>query len=252
MSVLWAVFGLLVAWRITSSVRHRRAWGQRSGGLPSRRRPCRHHRPGDAKRRRLARKQARDLVGTLFAGGHDRLVHLAAGVVLEADEVAWQRSMARLSVWSTESSWVTQSRVSWLGRRAHSASREAVVSGWRDHGRIDWLITSARLVGRAPGDGELISIWWAGLSGIQVNLDAEVIRLDAANGWRAKITGPGVSPVAVAAVAACHGPAALADHPALASLGDRARVSGPGRGPEPPVLGPGQPVLRLWSSGRSE
>jgi len=199
----------------------------------------------------VAREQGRDLVGTLVAGGHDPVVHLAAGVVLGPGEVAWQRSMARLSVWSTEAGWVTQSRVSWLGRRAHSASCEAV-SRWRDHGRIDWLITSARLVGRAPTSGDVISIWWAGLSGIQVNLDAEVIRLDAANGWRAKITGPGVAPVAVAAVAACHGPAALADHPALASLGDRARVSGPGRGPEPPMLGPGEPALRLWSSGRSE
>jgi len=74
MSVTCAVIGLLVAWRITSSVRHRRAWGQRSGGVPSRHRPCRHRRPGDAKRRRLAREQARDLVGTLLAGGHDPVV----------------------------------------------------------------------------------------------------------------------------------------------------------------------------------
>jgi hypothetical protein len=253
-SVFWFIVGLLTLWRVIASVRpRRRAWEQRTGGAPSRRRPCRHHRPGDGKRRRLAREQARDLVGTLLAGGHDPVVHLAAGVVLEAGEVAWQRSMACLSVWSTESSWITRSRISWLGRRAHSASSEVVVSGWRDYGGIDWLITSARLVGRAPTSGELISIWWAGLSGVQVNLDAGVVSLDAANGWRAEITGPGVAPIAVAAVAAvaaCHGPASLVGHPGLACLRGQSVVAEASRGPEPPVLGTGEPVLRgPWLAG---
>jgi len=251
-SVFWVVIGLLVAWRITSWVRRRPAWEHRTGGAPSRHCPRRHHRPGDAKRRRVAREQARDLVGTLAAGGHDPVVHLAAGVVLGPGEVAWQRSMARLSVWSTESSWVTRSRVSWLGRRVHSTSREAVVSGWRDHGGIDWLITSARIAGRVPASGELISIWWAGLSGVQVDLDEGVIGLDAANGWRAQITGPGVAPIAVAAVAACHGPASLVDHPGLACLRSRPGVPEASREPEHPALGAGEPLLRRWSSGPSE
>jgi len=204
----------------------------------------------------MAREQARDLVAAFASGGHDPghdpVVHLAAGVVLEAGEVAWQRSVARLAVWSTETSWVTRSKVGWLGRRAQGVSREAVVSGWREHGNIDWLITSARLAGRAPASGELISIWWAGLSGAQLDLDAGVIRLDVASGWSAQITGPGVSPIAVAAVAACHGPASLLDHPGLACLRGRAGVPEASRGPEPPAVGAGEPVLMLWSSGLSE
>jgi len=43
-----------------------------------------------------------ELVGTLAVGGHDPVVQLAAGLVLGAGEVAWQRSIARLAVWSTE------------------------------------------------------------------------------------------------------------------------------------------------------
>jgi hypothetical protein len=145
-----------------------------------------------------------------------------------------------------------RSKLSWWGRQGHTVCHEAVTSRWRDHDEIDWLLTSARIVGRAPARVELISIWWAGLSGVQVDLDAEVVSFDAANGWRALITGPGVAPIAVAAVAACHGPAALAGHPGFACLRDRASVPGAPLGPEPPALGPGEPVLRLWSSRPSE
>jgi len=118
-------------------------------------------------------------------------------------------------------------------------------------GHIDWLITSARLVGRAPGNGELISIWWAGLAGMQVDLDAEVISLDAANDWRGQLSGPGVTPVAVAAVAGSHGTAGLADHLALAVLRDRVGLASALR-LEPPAVGLGGPVLKLWSSGPNE
>jgi hypothetical protein len=256
-SVFWFIVGLLVAWRLISWVRRARGdgWEQALGARSSRcrrRRPRRHRRLGDARRRRMAREQARDLVAVLASGGHDPLVHLAAGVVLEPGEVAWQRTTARLAVWRTESTWVTHSRVSWWGRRAHSVGREATTSGWREHGSIDWLITSARLVGRAPGSGELISIWWAGLSGVQVDLGLGVVKLEATNGWRAQVAGPGVAPIAVAAVAACHGLADLAKHPALVCLRDHARGPGMSQGPEPSAVSPGAPVLRLWSSGQSE
>ena len=77
-----------------------------------------------------------------------------------------------------------RSKLSWWGRQGHTVCHEAVTSRWRDHDEIDWLLTSARIVGRAPARVELISIWWADLSGVQVDLDAEVVGFDAANRCR--------------------------------------------------------------------
>jgi len=125
-----------------------------------------------------------------------------------------------------------------------------VVSGWRDHGRIHWLITSARLVGWAGESGELISIWWAGLAGLQVNLAGDAVHLDGNNGWRGQITGPGVAPIAVAAVAACHGPATLLVHPGLACLRGSGTEDKTSPAPEPLALGPGDPMPQTWSQER--
>lgn len=253
MNVLWIVVGLLLLWRIVAlSRRWRRPdWTGTMGARP-RRRPRRHRRLGDRTRRHLAREQARELAVVIASDSRDPVAHLSAGVVLEPGERAWQESTARLSVWGTEATWVTPSRVSWFGRRAQTSGREATISGWRDCGRIDWLITSERIVGRLGRSGELISIWWGGLSNVQVDLDAEVIRLDATNRWRGHLCDPGIAPIAVAAIAACHGPAALAGHPALACLGNPSGTAQAVRGPEPPAIGPGEPVLRLWSSEPGE
>lgn len=207
MSIWWSIFWLLVAWRVIVLLRRRRRWGQPSTTQPLRRRPRRHHRLGDARRRRIAREQARGLADVLCRGRHDAGAYLSAGVVLQPGEVTWGGASAWLSVWSTEVGWVTYSRVTWWGRRGQSSRREVTSSGWREHGRIDWLITSDRIVGRAPVSGELISIWWGGLSGAQVDLDRSVIKFDGINGWRAQVGGVGLAPIAVAAVAACHGPA---------------------------------------------
>ncbi len=232
--------------------RSRRDSEQMTGAPRLARRPRCHGRPRDP-RRWITTGPTGELLQALTADEHDRRAHMdrASGVALEAGQVPWGRSTARLWVWSSESARAWRSRASWWGRRTHGAGWEAVTSGWRDHGHIDWLITSARLVGRAPGNGELISIWWAGLAGMQVDLDAEVISLDAANDWRGQLSGPGVTPVAVAAVAGSHGTAGLADHLALAVLRDRVGLASALR-LEPPAVGLGGPVLKLWSSGPNE
>jgi hypothetical protein len=142
----------------------------------------------------------------LASGGHDPVAHLAAGgVVLQPGEIAWIHTRARLAVWTIQSAWVTCSRVRWRGRRAESTSREVAAGGWRDHGAVDWLITSLRLVGRTGPNGGLLSIWWSDLAGVKVDLGNDTIYLEAANGWRGQITGPGIAPIGVAAIAVCHG-----------------------------------------------
>ena len=251
--MVWILVGLGLTWRMIVLLRRwsRRDWEQLIGAPRLHRRPRRHRRPGDRRRRRIAAGKASELLQALAAGRHDPSAHLEAGVVLGPGEVSWGRSKARLWVWSSASAWAWRSRASWWGRRAHGAGRQTVVSGWRDHGDVDWLVTSARLVGRAPGSGELISIWWAGLAGMQVDLHNEVMSLDAANGWRAQLRGPGVAPFGVAGVAGCHGTAALVGHPALASLWDRNGLARSFRR-EPPAVSPGEPVLRLWSGEPSE
>ncbi len=60
---------------------------------------------------------------------------------------------------------------------------------------------------------------------VRADLTTEWLALDAYNGWRAVITGPGIAPIVVAAIASCHGAQALIDHPAIAPL--RAQVRFP-------------------------
>jgi len=134
-------------------------------------------------------------------------------VALQVAETPWAQARARLATWETQAVQVTRRRVRWGGRRVDSAAREVTAAGWQDHGEIDWLITSLRLVGRAQADGELISIWWSGLAGAQVDPAGDAVDLDGSNGWRGHITGPSVAPIAVAAVAACHGPEVLPGPP---------------------------------------
>jgi hypothetical protein len=84
----------------------------------------------------------------------------------------------------------------------------------------DWLITSHRIAGRFYPDA--LSWWeWTTIVGVQVDLMAgsEYVQLDLALpahpvGWY----GPGIAPLAVAAVYDLHGPAALLDHPGLSTL----------------------------------
>ncbi|MGH9094557.1 MAG: hypothetical protein ACRDXE_05295, partial [Acidimicrobiales bacterium] len=111
------------------------------------------------------------------------------------------------------------------------------------------LITSLRLVGRIQPGGALLSIWWSGLVGVQVDVDADTIRLDGDNGWRGQITGPGVAPIAIAAIAACHGPSALLVHPGLGRL-RRPSLAEPSPAPEARSLELGDPTPTAWKQER--
>ena len=214
MTAFLIVVTLLVAWRGITWLRRqrRRAWEQMLGNPPLQHRPRSRCRFGDRRRRREGTEVAGTLVAMLAAGGHDPVAHLGAGVVLQPGETPWAQARARLATWDTHAAQVSRRRVRWWGRRLDSVVRQVTASGWQDNGEVDWLITSLRLVGRTQSGSELISIWWSGLAGLQVDLETDTIRLNGNNGWRGHLTGPGVAPIAVGAVAACHGPQALSVH----------------------------------------
>jgi hypothetical protein len=148
----------------------------------------------------------------------DPVAQLAAGVILQPGEDAWARVRARLAVRTSQAAWTANTRVSWLGRRARSVTCETSTYHWQDHGEIDWLITSERVVGRLPASSEMISLWWSGLAGVDIDLKRDRIVVNGVKGWTGKLTGPAVAPIAVTAVAKCHGLEAVWLAPALAAL----------------------------------
>jgi hypothetical protein len=163
-------------------------------------------------------RQAWELVQTIIEDRSDPTAHLAAGVILQPGEVAWARVRARLAVRSSQDIWTAYTRVRWLGRRARNVTRKTTSERWQFHGQIDWLITSQRLVGRLPASGEMYSIWWSGLAGVDIDLESDRIVFNGVNGWIGMLRGPAGAPIAVAAVAMCHGVEALLVHPALHAL----------------------------------
>jgi hypothetical protein len=181
----------------------------------------------------------------------DPTVHLAAGVVLQPGEIAWTRSRARLTMRSSQMAWVACTQMGWWGRRPRNVNREKSTSGWEDSGKIEWLITSQRLVGRLPVSAELISVWWSGLIGVDVDLHHDKLTLNGVNGWTGRLSGPEIFPLAVAAVGMCHGPEALADHPGLSRL---PTIEGrPATAPfsEPRALTEGATILRIQNRRRT-
>ena len=192
----------------------------------------------------MANLQARELARAIIEDRPNPTAHLAAGVILQPAEDAWLRARARLAVRTSQPAWTANTQVSWLGRRARNVQP-------RDHNRavagprkIDWLITSQRIVGRLTATGEMISVWWSGLGGVDIDLKRERIVLNALNGWTGMLSAPTLAPMAVAAIAMCHGLEALLLHPAL----DEAWEQGPKQPPlpqEPEAVGPGGMIVRL-------
>jgi hypothetical protein len=135
------------------------------------------------------------------------------GFVLEHSEHVWYRCPAAYQ-WCTSVSWIDQ-RISHWGYRA--SAYEVTTPRMVSLGMSDWLVTERRLATR-QSDGQVISIYWTALAGLIVDLVAERVVLEGVDGYHGELAEPGIAPMAVAAIAACHGPHALLDHPALASL----------------------------------
>lgn len=198
--------------------------------------------------RHIALLQARELARAIIEDRPDDVAHLAAGVILQPGEDAWTQVRARLAVRTGHAGWTAYTQLSWLGRRARIVTRETTTEQWQDHGEIEWLITSQRAVGRLPASSEMFSVWWSGLSGIDVDLRSDRLVLNGVNGWTGMLIGPAVSPIAVAAIAKCHGLEALLLHPNLEDLrsGGSKRPS-PIR--EPEAVASGGIIVRLPTRG---
>ena len=135
-----------------------------------------------------ARNLALELAGLVPGSSLDAMV---AGLVLRDGEVARRLVGA----------WVRQ--------------REP--AGWSAPGWCQITVTDLRLLVRLP-TSELASLWWGSLAGLEVDLDAEHVVLDFADGFPRLLSGTAVPVIAVAGVAAVYGVEALVAHPALSSL----------------------------------
>ena len=88
---------------------------------------------------------------------------------------------------------------------------------WADASYADVLVTDLRLLCRFA-TGRLSSLWWSGVAGLSVDLAAEHIVLDYADGQPVSLSGVHVAPVSVASIASIYGAQGLVRHPALAAL----------------------------------
>lgn len=204
MTWLWVVvlFSLLYCARRWS---RRRYSTQLANAIHKKKRPRRRHRPGDGHRRKVAHRQARELLVALASGQPEPGARTAVGVALQSGEMAYGRTTARLETWSTTTTWVTETQVRRWGRRARSVTRELTAEGWRDNGEFTWLLTSARALGRSVRSGELVSIWWASLASADVDARREVVVINMGNGSSGRLSGPGVLPIAVLVAATLDG-----------------------------------------------
>lgn len=144
------------------------------------------------------------------------------GIILNEGETAWQRTPAHYQ-YRGEHSWMVQLNSYWGYR---STVNEVHQPCMFSVGMLDWLISNQRLAARQP-DGAVVSIYWSAIEAVSVDLARECVVLDAADGYHGVLTGPAVGPIAVAAIASCHGRQALLDHPALETLRTRPRRVGP-------------------------
>lgn len=121
---------------------------------------------------------------------------MSVGVVLEAGEQAYRAVPLELRV--LEAGWWT------VGEPCRA------------------LVTDRRLLLRRP-QGELASLWWGSVVGLEVDLAVGRVVLDFGDGRPRGIFGPGTAVAAVMAVAGVYGLEALVTHPGLVGL----------RGPSP-------------------
>jgi hypothetical protein len=152
----------------------------------------------EATTRAWAIETARDLVLDLYYDRETTARPFRVGVVLDPGERVWAETPLTFS--------------------ADTPVATNPTVGARPQVR-PWLITNHRVVARL-GDGRLHGLRWEHMVGCRVDLSPRwstvAVDLDAQTPlvW----TGPGVAPLAVAAVYHLHGPGATVEHPGLAVL----------------------------------
>lgn len=154
----------------------------------------------DAEVRTWAGSAARELALDLFYDRERLTRPYGVGVVLDPGEKAWTEVPVRFNL-DTEEPGGTQSEPG------------PAVS--------PWLVTSTRIVGRSS-DSHLLGYRWEHVVGVRVGLcpGEEVVALDVTGEPLLRWFGPGVAPLAVAALFRLFGPASLLEHPGLAPLRD--------------------------------
>lgn len=88
------------------------------------------------------------------------------------------------------------------------------------------IVTDRRVLLRRP-HGELVSMWWSTVVGVDADVTGERVVLDFGNGCPCGLFGPDVAVVGVMAVACLYGVEGLVRHPGLASLRDPVPASQP-------------------------
>lgn len=153
---------------------------------------------------------ARGLALDLFHGRPTAARPYGVGVVVDPGETVWSEVPVRFN-----RDWPTP-------EPGHSQPRPAT---------RPWLVTSGRVVGRLA-DGHLHGYRWEKMVGLRVELSPgrETLTVDIERERSLTWSGPGLAPMAVAAVFHLYGAAALLDHPGLACL----RVGGDGNPAAPP------------------
>lgn len=148
--------------------------------------------------RQWATDAGRDLALDLYYD-RDRVARpYGVGVVLDPGEKVWTEVPARFNLDSTPPAKP--------GHQAPPAVRP-------------WLITSGRVVGRL-GDDRLHGYRWEKALGVRVDLtpSCESVIMDIEGEPTLVWFGPGVAPMAVAAIFDLYGPIAMIEHPGLAPL----------------------------------
>jgi len=149
--------------------------------------------------RQWATERGRDLALDLYYDRETTTRPYGVGVVLDPGEKAWAEVPVTFNLDWTQPA-----------KPGEQAPQPAV---------RPWLVTSARIVGRLADD-RLHGYRWQKTVGARVDLTPgrEAVILDVDGEPTLAWSGPGVTPIAVAAVFHLHGPLAMIDHPGLAPL----------------------------------
>ena len=148
--------------------------------------------------RQWATSAGRDLALDLYYGRDRTDRPYNVGVVLDFGEKVWAEVPVRFNL-----DWAPPTKT---GEQAPPTVRP-------------WLVTSCRVIGRLA-DERLHGYRWENAVGVRVDLAAgrDVVSLDVEGQPPLIWTGPGVAPMAVAAIFRLYGPAAMIEHPGLAPL----------------------------------